>query len=75
MGSKESSHQWRLFFRQFVDDFNHMGAILPSSRALTQAGVAYLAQKQGAGTGTGSRGWYRGFHPRYCFTVRAWRLF
>ncbi len=37
-----------------------MGSILPSSRALAQAGVAYLAQKQGpvrvleAGAGTGS---------------------
>ena len=50
----------KLFFQQFVDDFFHMGAILPSSRALARAGVAYLAQKQGpvrvleAGAGTGA---------------------
>ncbi len=54
-----SSNQ-KLFFQQFIDDFFHMGAIMPSSRYLGQAGVAYLAQKQGpvrvleAGAGTGS---------------------
>ena len=50
----------KLFLKQFVEDFFHMGAILPSSGALAQAGVAYLAQKEGpvsileAGAGTGS---------------------
>ncbi|RME98577.1 MAG: methyltransferase domain-containing protein [Chloroflexi bacterium] len=49
-----------LFFRQFQRDFFHMGAVMPSSRYLGQAGVAYLARKQGpvrvleAGAGTGS---------------------
>ena len=53
------SHQ-KLFFQQFLDDFFHMGAILPSSSALAKAGAAYLAQKQGpvrvleAGAGTGA---------------------
>ena len=53
------SHQ-RLFFQQFFQDFFHMGAILPSSRALARTAVAYLAQKQGpvrvleAGAGTGA---------------------
>jgi phospholipid N-methyltransferase len=53
------SHQ-KLFFRQFIEDFYHVGAILPSSRFLARAGAAYLAQKQGpvrvleAGAGTGA---------------------
>jgi phosphatidylethanolamine/phosphatidyl-N-methylethanolamine N-methyltransferase len=53
------SHQ-KLFLQQFFQDFFHIGAILPSSRALAQAAVAYLAQKQGmvsvleAGAGTGA---------------------
>jgi phospholipid N-methyltransferase len=48
------------FVQQFFDDFFHIGAILPSSRYLGRAGVAYLAQKRGpvrvleAGAGTGS---------------------
>ncbi len=51
---------WRLFFGQFINDFMHMGAILPSSRMLGRAAAAYLARKQGpvdvleAGTGTGA---------------------
>lgn len=51
--------QQTLFFRQFLDDFVNMGAILPSSPALGRAAVAYLARKQGqvdvleAGPGTG----------------------
>ena len=50
----------KLFFRQFIASFFQMGSILPSSGALAQAGVAYLAQKQGsvrvleAGAGTGA---------------------
>jgi phospholipid N-methyltransferase len=50
----------KIFFRQFIEDFYHVGAILPSSRALARAGAAYLAQKQGpvqaleAGAGTGA---------------------
>ncbi|MBN1220666.1 MAG: methyltransferase domain-containing protein [Anaerolineae bacterium] len=53
------SHQG-LFLRQFFADFFHIGAILPSSRSLARAAVAYLAQKQGparvleAGAGTGA---------------------
>jgi phospholipid N-methyltransferase len=49
-----------LFWQQFRDDFIQVGAVLPSSVALGQAAVAYLAQKQGpvevleAGSGTGS---------------------
>jgi phospholipid N-methyltransferase len=49
-----------VFVQQFFDDFFHIGAILPSSRYLGQAGAAYLARKQGpvrvleAGAGTGS---------------------
>lgn len=49
-----------IFFRQFIDDFFHMGAILPSSRYLGRAAAAYLALKQGpvtvleAGAGTGA---------------------
>jgi phospholipid N-methyltransferase len=51
-----------LFIRQFKDDFFHMGAILPSSRYLGQAGVSYLARRDPAqpvrvleaGAGTGS---------------------
>ena len=60
MDSQDSTSNSKLFFRQFIDDFFHMGAILPSSRALARAGVAYLAQKQGpvrvleAGSGTGA---------------------
>jgi phospholipid N-methyltransferase len=60
MEPQESTSSQKLFFRQFIDDFFHMGAILPSSRALARAGVAYLAQKQGpvhvleAGSGTGA---------------------
>ncbi|MBN1994010.1 MAG: methyltransferase domain-containing protein [Anaerolineae bacterium] len=52
--------QRQLFFRQFIQDFFHVGAILPSSRALARAVVAYLARKQGpvrvleAGAGTGA---------------------
>jgi len=52
--------QQKLFFRQFVDDFFHMGAILPSSKYLGRAAAAYLAQKQGpvqvleAGAGSGA---------------------
>ncbi len=51
--------QQTLFFRQFLDDFVNMGAILPSSPALGRAAAAYLARKQGrvdvleAGPGTG----------------------
>ncbi len=53
----------KLFFQQFVENFFHVGAVLPSSSALGQAGAAYLAQRkrsQGAvrvleaGAGTGS---------------------
>lgn len=53
------SHQ-RLFLQQFFQDFFHIGAILPSSRALARTAVAYLTQKQGpvrvleAGAGTGA---------------------
>jgi len=60
MSSDNSTYQRKLFFRQFVSDFSHMGAILPSSRALARSVVAYLAQKQGpvrvleAGAGTGA---------------------
>ncbi|GAB4433676.1 MAG: hypothetical protein Kow0031_15280 [Anaerolineae bacterium] len=51
-----------LFIRQFKDDFFHMGAILPSSRYLGQAGARYLARRDPtrpvrvleAGAGTGS---------------------
>lgn len=51
-----------LFIRQFKEDFFHMGAILPSSRYLGQAGVSYLARRDPAqpvrvlevGAGTGS---------------------
>jgi len=49
-----------LFLQQFKDNFIHVGAVLPSSPALGQAGAAYLALKQGpvrvleAGSGTGS---------------------
>ena len=52
--------QRKLFFQQFVDDFFHMGAILPSSKWLGRAAAAYLSQKQGpvnvleAGAGTGA---------------------
>ncbi len=52
------SHQ-KLFLKQFFEDFFHVGAILPSSKYLGRAVVAYLAQKQGvvrvleAGAGTG----------------------
>lgn len=55
-----TTNSTRQFIQQFRNDFFHMGAILPSSRALAQAGVAYLAQKKGpvrvleAGAGTGS---------------------
>lgn len=56
------SHQ-KLFLQQFRQDFFHMGAILPSSRALARAGVAYLDRKQdpvrvleaGAGSGAFTR--------------------
>lgn len=56
------SHQ-KLFFQQFFEDFFHVGALLPSSRSLARAVVAYLAQKQepgrvleaGAGTGAFTR--------------------
>ncbi|MCB0163221.1 MAG: methyltransferase domain-containing protein [Anaerolineae bacterium] len=60
MSSKESTSNSQLFVRQFMSDFFHMGAVLPSSRYLGQAGAAYLAQKQGrvdvleVGSGTGS---------------------
>lgn len=60
MDSQNSTSNAKLFFRQFIDDFFHMGAILPSSRALAKAGVAHLARKQGpvrileAGSGTGA---------------------
>lgn len=60
MSSQQSTSDRKIFFRHFIDDFFHMGAILPSSGALARAGVAYLAQKQGpvqvleAGAGTGS---------------------
>ncbi|MCB0226788.1 MAG: hypothetical protein KDI02_24040, partial [Anaerolineae bacterium] len=60
MSSKESASNNQLFVRQFMSDFFHMGAVLPSSRYLGQAGAAYLAQKQGrvdvleVGSGTGS---------------------
>lgn len=43
-----------------MDDFFHMGAILPSSRFLGRAGAAYVAEKEGpvkvleVGAGTGS---------------------
>lgn len=49
----------KLFIRQFIKDFFHTGAILPSSRSLGRAGAAYLAQKRGptqvleVGAGTG----------------------
>jgi phospholipid N-methyltransferase len=52
--------QQKLFFQQFRQNFLHTGAILPSSRHLARAGVAYLSQKQGpvrvleAGAGTGA---------------------
>lgn len=55
-----SKHHHRLFWRQFRENFVDIGAALPSSAALGQAGAAYLAQKQGparvleAGAGTGS---------------------
>ncbi|MCB0191034.1 MAG: methyltransferase domain-containing protein [Anaerolineae bacterium] len=58
---KEStSNNQLLFVRQFMSDFFHMGAILPSSKYLGQAGAYYLSQKQGpitvleVGSGTGS---------------------
>jgi phosphatidylethanolamine/phosphatidyl-N-methylethanolamine N-methyltransferase len=49
-----------LFFRHYIRDFFHIGAVLPSSGALGRAAAAYLAQKQGparvleAGAGTGA---------------------
>ncbi|MCB9078507.1 MAG: methyltransferase domain-containing protein [Anaerolineaceae bacterium] len=60
MSSKESASNSQLFIRQFMSDFFHMGAVLPSSHYLGQAGAAYLTQKQGrvdvleVGSGTGS---------------------
>lgn len=53
------SHQ-KLFFRQFIDDFFHIGAVLPSSKYLGRAAADYLARKQGpaqvleAGAGSGA---------------------
>jgi phospholipid N-methyltransferase len=52
--------QFQLFFRQFRQNFFHIGAILPSSPALGRAAAVYLAQKQGqaqvleVGAGTGA---------------------
>jgi len=60
VNSEESTSDQQIFFRQFKRNFFQMGAILPSSRALAQAAVAYLAQKQGSiqvlevGAGTGA---------------------
>ena len=56
---KTISHR-NLFVRNFFTNFTEIGAILPSSRYLGQAGAAYLARKQGpvavleVGAGTGS---------------------
>ena len=50
----------KLFFQQYLHDFFHIGAVLPSSGALGRAGAAYLARKQGparvleVGAGTGA---------------------
>jgi phospholipid N-methyltransferase len=63
VNSKKSASAPQLFWRQFRQNFVEMGAILPSSGALAQAAVAYLAQKQeqaqvlevGAGTGAFTR--------------------
>jgi len=60
---EKSASALQLFWRNFRRNFFEMGAILPSSGALAQAGVAYLAQKQkpaqvlevGAGTGAFTR--------------------
>ncbi len=60
MPASSPSAQWLLFFRQFIRDFAHMGAVLPSSRYLGQAAAAYLARKTGparvleVGAGTGA---------------------
>lgn len=60
MGTSETSSNSQLFVRQFVTDFFHMGAVLPSSKYLGRSGAAYLAHKQGrvdvleVGAGTGS---------------------
>jgi phospholipid N-methyltransferase len=60
MSTPKSRPDQGLFLREFIDDFFHMGAILPSSSFLAAAAVAHLARKQGpvrvleAGAGTGS---------------------
>jgi phosphatidylethanolamine/phosphatidyl-N-methylethanolamine N-methyltransferase len=60
MNSQESISHRRLFFQQFRQNPFQTGAILPGSKALAQAMVAYLAQKQGqvhvleVGAGTGA---------------------
>ncbi|MDM8528581.1 methyltransferase domain-containing protein [Anaerolineales bacterium HSG24] len=49
-----------LFWKQFRENFFHVGAVLPSSAALGKAAAFYLAEKRGnikvleAGAGTGS---------------------
>jgi len=60
VSSQDETSQQKLFFRQFIDDFYHVGALAPSSAALARAGAAYLARKPGparvleAGAGTGA---------------------
>lgn len=55
-----SSFQYKLFLKQFRENFFQVGAILPSSPFLGRAAAAYLAQKEGAvrvleaGAGTGA---------------------
>ena len=60
MNSQESNSHHRLFFQQFRQNPFQTGAILPGSKALARAMVAYLAQKRGpvhvleVGAGTGA---------------------
>ncbi|NJN81842.1 MAG: hypothetical protein HC802_05825 [Caldilineaceae bacterium] len=51
----------RMFWNQFIENYAAVGALLPSSRALGQAGAAYLGHPRStpirvleAGAGTGS---------------------
>ena len=53
-------HQQRLFLQEYIHNFMHVGAVLPSSPVLGRAAAAYVTRKRGpttileAGAGTGS---------------------
>jgi phospholipid N-methyltransferase len=60
LGDADKTVQSTLFFREYLSNFMHVGAVLPSSAALGRAAAVYVISKDGparileAGAGTGS---------------------